>query len=191
MTDQELIEGLIRKERNAIQYLVNHYQGQMIKTAYYFLHDMQEAEDLSQEILIDVLDALPHFKKSATLSTWIYRITVNKSLNHIKRLKRMNFIHNLTNLFGKEDPVVTVDNIMNRDTASYEKKENQRLLENAISQLPDNQRIAFILSKYDALPYKEIAEIMHVSISAVESLLHRAKMNLQKNLTDHFPEYQK
>jgi RNA polymerase sigma-70 factor (ECF subfamily) len=70
-------------------------------------------------------------------------------------------------------------------------KEKRKILDTAVNSLPENQKIAFILNKYEELAYKEIAEIMNLSLSSVESLIHRAKMNLQKKLVNHFSEYGK
>ena len=70
-----------------------------------------------------------------------------------------------------------------------EDTEKRKILDTAVNSLPENQKIAFILNKYEELPYKEIAEIMNLSLSSVESYIHRAKMNLQKKLVNHFSEY--
>ena len=88
MTEQELLDGLINQNREAIQYLVNSYQKNVIKTAYYFVANMEDAEDLSQEIFLEIIKSIGHYKKKSSLYTWIYRITVNKSLDHLRREKR-------------------------------------------------------------------------------------------------------
>jgi RNA polymerase sigma-70 factor (ECF subfamily) len=190
MTDQELIEGLLTHDRTAIHTLVDKYQKKVIKTAYYFLQNMEDAEDLSQDIFIDILDSSQRFRKASTLSTWIYRITVNKSLNLVKKNRRKKIFHSLQDYFDKKpndsrpihnEPVIT--------TSPLEENERREILNNAIQSLPENQKIAFILCKYEELSYKEIAEIMNMSLSSVESLIHRAKLNLQKRLATHFSEY--
>lgn len=190
MTDQELIEGLLTHDRTAIHTLVDKYQKKVIKTAYYFLQNMEDAEDLSQDIFIDILDSARRFRKTSTLSTWIYRITVNKSLNLVKKNRRKKIFHSLEDYFNKKpndsgpthnEPVLT--------TSPLEENERREILNNAIQSLPENQKIAFILCKYEELSYKEIAEIMNMSLSSVESLIHRAKLNLQKRLATHFSEY--
>jgi len=192
MTDQELIEGIIRRDRSAVQFLVDQYQKQVIRTAHYFLQDMQEAEDLSQEIFIEVLGSARHFRGSARFSTWIYRITVNKSLNQVKKMNRNRIFSSLGNFFRTDTSHQTVmSGPVTPGKPVLEQKEAQRILANAVSMLPDNQRIAFVLSKYDDLSYREISEVMNVSISSVESLIHRAKMTLQKKLVRYFPEYNK
>jgi RNA polymerase sigma-70 factor, ECF subfamily len=190
MTDHELIEGLITNDRTAIHTLVDKYQKKIIKTAYYFLQNMEDAEDLSQDIFIDIIDSSQRFRKASTLSTWIYRITVNKSLNLIKKNKRNKIFHSLEDFFtpkpDNNDPTHREPTVT---TSPFEENERREILNKAIQSLPENQKIAFILSKYEELSYKEIAEIMNISLSSVESLLHRAKLNLQKRLATHFSEY--
>lgn len=192
MTEPELIEGILRHDRNALQCLVNQYQKQVIKTAFYFVGNMEDAEDLSQEIFLDVIHSMNSFRQSSSLSTWIYRITVNKSLNMVKKQKRHGmmirieslFKHSSDDLTGKhQEPAVMPDD--------FDHREKRELLHAAINRLPENQRIAFVLCKFDDQTYKQIAEIMKIGLPAVESLIHRARMNLQKYLTHQFSEYQK
>ena len=190
MTEQELTDGLIIQNKASIQYLVNNYQKNVIKTAFYFVANMEDAEDLAQEVFLEVLKSIGLYQKKASLKTWIYRITVNKSLDHLRKQKRRNLFYQMgsfvqsthdgtTRSYG--EPVAT-------DTGNDE-KEKRKILDRAVNSLPENQRIAFILNKYDEMPYKEIAEIMNLSLSSIESLIHRAKINLQKKLVNYFSEY--
>jgi RNA polymerase sigma-70 factor (ECF subfamily) len=190
MTDQELLQGIIDRDKTAVQYLVRRFHKQVIKTAYYFVHDMKDAEDLAQDVCIEILESARNFRGNASLNTWIYRITVNKSLNFIRKNKRtMGFSridtdsgrHNGSEQGLPAEPVF-------HDT-KVEDDERRHLLEQSILSLPENQRTAFVLHKYDELPYKEIAEIMNTSLSSVESLIHRAKLGLQKRLMSQFSEY--
>ena len=192
MTEPELVEGLINQDKRAIQYLVDHHQKDVIKTAYYFVAIMEDAEDLSQEVFLEVFRSIGRYKKNASLSTWIYRITVNKSLDHLRRQKRRNIFnqvksfiqvsHDGTNAISKDPPTIDTRN---------EDNEKRKILDTAVNSLPENQKIAFILNKYEEMAYKDIAEIMNLSVSSVESLLHRAKLNLQKKLVNYFSEYAK
>jgi len=190
MTDQELIDGIINHNREAINYLVNNYQNKVIKTAYYFIDNMEEAEDLSQEVMMEVVKSVHQYRKKANLNTWIYRITVNRSLDYLRRQKRRSIVKRLesfvriSNDGEKQFPY----ELATWDTRN-EDIEKRKILDNAISSLPRNQKIAFILSKYDELPYREISEIMNLSLSSVESLIFRAKANLQKKLVYYFSEY--
>jgi len=190
MTDQELIDGIINHNKEAINYLVKNYQNNVIKTAYYFVDNMEDAEDISQEVMMEVVKSIDRYKKNANLYTWIYRITVNRSLDHLRRQKRRSIVKRLesfvriSNDGEKQFPY----ELATSDTRN-EDIEKRKILDNAIGSLPRNQKIAFNLSKYDELPYREIAEIMNLSLSSVESLIFRAKMNLQKKLVHYFSEY--
>ena len=192
MTDPELIEGILRRDRYAFQCLVERYQKQVIKTACYFVGNMEDAEDLSQEIFLDIINSINSFKRSSSLSTWIYRITVNKSLNMVKRHQRHGLMIRLESLLWRSSAPGSGQEPEPSATANdFEQQEKQRLLHAAIGRLPENQRIAFVLSKFDDQSYKQIADIMKIGLPAVESLIHRAKLNLQKLLIHHFSEYQK
>jgi RNA polymerase sigma-70 factor (ECF subfamily) len=192
MTELELIDGLINQNKEAIQYLVKNYQRNVIKTAYYFVSNMEDAEDLSQDVFLEILKNIGRYKKNSSLYTWIYRITVNKSLDHLRKQKRRNILHQIgifmqvsNDGMNKPDKEPATIDTRNDD------KEKRKILDSAVNSLPDNQRIAFILNKYEELAYKEIAEIMSLSLSSIESLIHRAKLNLQKKLVNHFSEYAK
>lgn len=192
MSDQELIKGIQNRDKQVIQELVSKYHKQVIKTAYYFLKSMDDAEDLAQEVCIEILESAVKFKGDSSFSTWIYRITVNKSLNFIRKNKRSQLMENIENLFRKSTlgnhPRLLEPSVS--DTG-IEDKEKEMLIHEAIHRLPENQKTAFILSKYDELSYKQIADVMNVSLASVESLLQRAKQNLQKSLVLHFSEYSK
>jgi RNA polymerase sigma-70 factor, ECF subfamily len=192
MTDKELTDGLIFQRKDAIEYLVDNYQKNVIKTAFYFVANMEDAEDLSQEVFLEILKSVGRYKKNSSLYTWIYRITVNKSLDHLRRQKRRDIIHQIAPFIRvsddekkRNDPEPAAMDTRNEDN------EKRDILDRAVNSLPENQKIAFILNKYDDMAYKEIAGIMNLSLSSVESLIHRAKLNLQKKLVSHFSEYAK
>jgi RNA polymerase sigma-70 factor (ECF subfamily) len=192
MTEPELIEGILQRDRTAFRVLVERYQKKIIKTAYYFVGNMEDAEDLAQEIFLEIIRSMKSFRKSSTLSTWIYRITVNKSLNVVKRKRGQGIMLRLEAIFNPHhqtgnttlhEPSVAPD--------SMEHNEKRDLLHAAIGRLPENQRIAFVLHNFDDQSYKQICEIMNISLPAVESLVHRAKLNLQKHLLPQFSEYKR
>jgi RNA polymerase sigma-70 factor (ECF subfamily) len=192
MTDQELIEGVLKRDRNAFQQLVNRYQKQVIKTAFYFVGNMEDAEDLSQEIFVDIIHSMNSFKQSSSLSTWIYRITVNKSLNMVKKQARRGIMLRIESLFRQPSgPGTGKDPEPSVMPSEFDTLEKRELLHAAIGRLPENQRIAFVLCKFDDQSYKQIADIMKIGLPAVESLIHRAKINLQKHLVYQFSEYKK
>jgi len=190
MTDRELIEGLSGRDRTAINYLVSTYQKKVIKTAYYFIGNLEDAEDLSQDIFLEIIKSIDNFRATSSFSTWLYRIIVNRSINVIRKNSRRKIFENIGHLFQTtNDP----DDNTGKEPSVYcdplEETETREFLNNAINKLSENQRIAFVLNKYEELSYKEIADIMNLSISSVESLIHRAKINLQKRLVSYFSQY--
>jgi RNA polymerase sigma-70 factor (ECF subfamily) len=148
------------RERTAINYLVNTYQKKVIKTAYYFIGNMEDAEDLSQEIFIEIIKSVDSFKGRSAFSTWVYRIVVNRSLNTIRKNKRRGVFSSIEQIFQRRNGAdVTTLNEPADHCGPLDLKETKEILNKALSELPENQRIAFVLSKYEELSYKEIAEI--------------------------------
>ena len=192
MTELELIKGVIARDREAISCLVETYQKRVIKTAYYFLGNMEDAEDVAQDVFIEILNSIGNFRQSSALSTWIYRITVNRSLNVVKKNKQRQYFIRIESMFGiaKQGKSILVHESA-PDINSLAENETRKILKEIVSGLPVNQRTVFILSKYEEMSYKEISEVTELSVSSVESLLHRAKLNLQKRLVSHFSEYSK
>lgn len=175
------IQALQAGNKNAYRQLIETYQDQVVNTCYGFVQRREDAEDLAQEVFIEVFRSVGKFRKDAKLSTWLYRIAVNKSLEFIryhKRKKRFAWRQSLSDMTEAEEPASLSDH----PGLSLEQQEGMRILMGKIELLPQNQRIAFTLSKIEDLPYKEIAEVMKLSLSSVESLMHRAKKNLKKEL---------
>jgi RNA polymerase sigma-70 factor (ECF subfamily) len=190
MTDQELIQQVTENnDHSAFALLVDRYQKLVVNTCRGFVNSYADAEDLAQDVFIELFESLPDFRHESKLSTWIYRIAVNKSLNFVRKRKRESFFDSITSLFGSSEGKNGNSNIdfsSNEADTEIKSKELRIELKRAINGLPENQKIAFILNKYQDLSYKEVAEVMEISLSSVESLLFRAKGNLQKSLSNFY-----
>lgn len=191
MDDHELIEKILQNnDHNAFALLVDRYQKLVVNTCRGFVSSYADAEDLAQDVFIELFESLPNFRHESKLSTWIYRIAVNKSLNHIRKRKRDTFLDSFTTIFkSAENEHSSISNSLdssNEADRNINTKELHNTLKQAINSLPKNQKIAFILSKYQDLSYKEVADVMEISLSSVESLIFRAKGNLQKLLSDFY-----
>ncbi len=182
MNEQDLIQGLRNGDELAFKYLVLTYQDRVYNTAISIVQNVGDAEDVSQEVFIQVYRSIHHFKGESKLSTWLYRIATTRSLDLLrsrKSKKRFGFIQRL---FGDgNEPLFELPDF-NHPGILLEKKENAARLFRAIAQLPENQKIAFTLHKLENLSYQEISQVMGTSVPAVESLMHRAKQNLRKIL---------
>lgn len=180
MTEHELIQQLREGSEHAFTELVGRFQDRVYNTALGILQQPNDAEDIAQEVFIQVYRSIQDFKGASALSTWIYRITVTKSLDHIrgrKRKKRLGFI---TELF-RDDNTPVVDKVdFCHPGVLLDRREDARYLFKLINKLPENQKTAFILNKLEDLSYLEIAQVLSTTESAVDSLLQRAKNNLKK-----------
>lgn len=190
MTDQELIQQVTENnDHSAFAVLVDRYQKLVVNTCRGFVNSYADAEDLAQDVFIELFESLPDFRNESKLSTWIYRIAVNKSLNYVRKRKRETFFDNITSFFGSSEGKngnSKIDFSSNEADTDIKTKELRLELKSAINALPENQKIAFILNKYQDLSYKEVSEVMDISLSSVESLLFRAKGNLQKSLSNFY-----
>ena len=187
MTEPELTALLKQGDRQAFDYLVNNYQVRVYNTCLGVLHNEGDAEDITQEVFIEVHRSVKGFKEEAKLSTWIYRIAMTKSLDHLrskKRKKRFAFVTTLfsgdtnTPRFDPPDFVHPGVQLENKETAAY--------LFKALNELPENQKMAFTLHKVEGLSYQEICEVMEISLASVESLMFRAKQNLKLHLAEYY-----
>lgn len=187
MEEQELLDGLKERNEDAFRYLVNDMQKYVLNICFKFCGNREIAEDLTQDTFIEIYKSINSFRMDAKLKTWIYRIAVSKSLDYLKSQKRKKRFAKLTSLFGDDN---LSERIFLADSKNPEKgienEDRLKILQLALNKLPDNQRTAFVLSKSDGMSYNEIAGIMRLSISAVESLLFRAKSNLKKSLSKYY-----
>ncbi|MBN1929599.1 MAG: RNA polymerase sigma factor [Chlorobiaceae bacterium] len=167
--------------------LVAEHQEMVVNTCYRFVFNREDAEDLAQEVFIEVYRSLDNFREESKLSTWIYRIAVTKSLDHLRRLKRKKRFSSLKRIVGIDDPAESLP-APDYDNPADVLAGNERAekLRNALDALPDNQKTAFLLSKYDGYGNQEIADILQTTVPAVESLIHRAKKNLKSRLEKEF-----
>jgi RNA polymerase sigma-70 factor (ECF subfamily) len=185
MHDADFIVGLKNGDQDVFKKLVEQHQVPLVRLCKGFLHDEEDARDIVQETFIEVFESIHHFRQDARLSTWLYRIAVNKSLNLIRKKKINRLLVSLDVFSAKETNDVEYGSTgpgQNLPGDKLEKNEKMKQIRKAVDSLPGNQRIVFILNKYMDLTNKEVAEVMDISLSAVESLMHRAKMNLQKKL---------
>ncbi|MCQ4875059.1 MULTISPECIES: RNA polymerase sigma factor [Odoribacteraceae] len=176
MHEKEMIEAILKGDQKAFKLLVDTYQLMVVNTCYAFVHDRDEAEDIAQDVFVQVFESLGRFRFESKLSTWLYRIAVNRSINHCKSPRGRAIKIDIDSWKQQE----VAQSVEMPQQQILEEQEQIELLHKAIDKLPENQRTALILNKYEELSYKEIADVMGVSLSSVESLIFRAKNNLEK-----------
>lgn len=184
MNDDGIIEKLKQGNESAFKELVETYRSMVVNTCFSLLHNTDDAEDVAQDVFIEVFRSVENFRAAAKISTWLYRIAVNRSLNFIRDNKKRKWFQSFDDAVEAKKEELNRLSSSNSENPESELENSQRalILHEAIDSLPENQRIAFTLNKYEDLAYKEISEVMNLSVSSVESLIHRAKKNLQKKL---------
>lgn len=180
MDETELMILVKEGDEEAFKQIVEKYWKPILNLCFQYVGNQEDAEEVAQDVFIRLHRAAASYEPRAKLSTYLYRISVNLSLNRIrdrkwKRLVSWDFI-----MKGEQRNSVSTE-IRGPDSL-LERKEEQRIVRKAIDSLPANQRTAVILKRFHGLSYKEIAEVMDCSVSAVEARLHRAKQNLRERL---------
>ena len=192
MKEDKYILELIAGNQIAYSQLIDDYEQKVFATCISFIPNKEDAEDLAQEVFLEVFNSINKFKGDSKLSTWIYRITTNKCLEFIRKKsakKRFAFMQSIT---GNEIPIDKTSYFteFNHPGIVLENKERNETLFHAINKLPEIQRVVFTLHKIDGKSYKEISEIIKKSVSSVESLMFRAKKNLQELLENFYKNEQ-
>ncbi len=172
---------------NSFRQIVENHQEKVRNLCFRYLNNIDDAEDIAQEVFIQVFESLNSFRDEAQISTWIYRIAVNKSIDHLRKKKRKKRFSKLVSIFGFYEDENEFE-IQSSENPQKGKKMNEKRdhLNRAIDSLPENQKAALILSKFEGFSNKEISEILNTSVSAVEALNNRAKKNLHKKLYDFY-----
>ena len=170
--------------------LYHEYKTLVFNVALNYLQNIEDAEEITQDVFVKVYNSLENFNQKSSYKTWIYRITINQCLDYIKQKNSQKRFF----IFGKKSQNET--EYLNITTFEHpgiliENQEEAAILFGVINTLTENQKTAFLLSKLDGLSNPEIAEIMQVSISSVESLVFRAKVSLQDKLSEKFNHYRK
>ena len=187
MNEPELTALLKQGDRKAFEYLVNNYQVRIYNACLGVLRDAGDAEDITQEVFLEVYRSVGGFKEEAKLSTWMYRIAMTKSLDHLRSKKRKKRFAFVTRLFyeGTNTPRYDAADFVHPGV-QLENKEAATHLFKALGELPENQKVAFTLHTIEGLSYQELAEVMKTSVSSVESLMFRAKQNLKEILGTYY-----
>ena len=186
MNQPELVLLLQQGDESAFKKLVDEWQDMVYNTALGIVQHADDADDITQEVFIQVYQSVSSFKGDSKFSTWLYRITLSKALDHEKKKKRKKRFGFVQSLFGahEEEQVHSVE--FDHPGVQLEKKERANELLQALRQIPEKQRIAFTLNKLEGQSYQEVAEIMNTTLYAVESLMGRAKLNLRKVLNRYY-----
>ena len=169
-------------DREKFKELYEEYKDLVYNLNLHYLQNKEESEDITQDVFIKLFKNIHKYdSSSSSLKTWIYRITINTCLDHIKSKKTSKRFAFITSIFSSDKSLQLESSFYHPGIQLEHKQALQKLLQQ-INQLPEQQKTALILTKIEDRSQQEVAEIMNLSVKAVESLLSRAKNNLKKYL---------
>ena len=180
--DAELVARLQRGDEAAFRTLVLRFQDRVYRAAYSLLRSAEDAEDVAQEVFVEVHQTIARFRGEAALSTWLYRLATSRALQHRRRQQAGKRFAFFTSLLGFANETLPEPPDHAHPQALLEGAQQLHLLQQHIARLPAQQQVAFTLRYEQELRYDEIAAVLDTSVAAVESLLYRARHTLRQYL---------
>jgi len=180
--DADLVAQLQLGSEVAFRTLVERYQDRIYRTVLSLLRSPEEAEDVAQEVFVEVYQTIGQFRGDAALSTWLYRLATSRALKNRQKARAKKRFAYFTSLLGFDNDVLHEVPDHAHPLALLEGQQQLRFLLDRIARLPNQQQVAFTLRHEQELSYEEIADILNTTVPAVESLLFRARQTLRKYL---------
>lgn len=195
MEEEQLLDSLRRGEDEAYEELLEHYLPQVYRLAYGITQDPMDAQDVTQEVFLSVFKKVREFQGNSSLLTWIYRIAVNASLDKVRSRQRRKETVSLEEYL----PSFTPDGRHAQEIVDWSEAPLDRLLnqearykiQEALQALHDEYRVVLVMKDVEGFSLKEICDILELSLPAVKSRLHRARLVLRGALSSYFQEGQR
>jgi len=187
--DFQLLDKFKKGDQHAFESLVRKYKITVFNTIYSIIGNTEEAEDITQEVFLKVYTKAGSFKGKSSFSTWLYRITVNRCVDEIR--KRNNKIISYETEFDEEEKLKLKNILASKEadiTEELRKKELEDIIQKAMNSLPEKYRIILTLKEIEGLSYNEISQIMKISLAKVKIWLFRARQKLKGKLTFLYPQ---
>lgn len=185
MDDSQLIEQILENNNLAFRSLIEKYKTLVYTTVFRIVNNQHDAEDLFQEVFLQIFKSCQHVRNEKDLTMWIYKIAYNKSISFVRK-KNPAKAENKQDQNSSEQ---TLDNNYIDNETPARKLEQQEAVSHLfrlIDELPESQKAVLLMHKFEGFSQKEICEKLKLSSTSVESLMYRAKKNLKNRLTDYF-----
>ncbi len=184
---ENIVEGKQNNSEDIFKDLVNDTQRKVRSICYKFLNNMEEANDVAQEVYIEVFQSINDVKNPDVLNSWIYRIAVSKSIDHIRYFRRKKRFGSVTAFFNINNEETGFELPAKGNPQSIlEDSQRDKILYKAIDLLPENQKIALILNKIEGFTNTDIAKIMGTSVNSVDSFIFKGRNKLKKLLIKYY-----
>ena len=186
LSDAQVMLRVKAGDESAFDYLVQKYRRPMLSFMYRMAHNTAVAEDLAQEVFLRVYRSRENYEASAKFTTWLYRIASNLAVNHARDTRHQRPENTVSLDEPDQESGMTMD--VPDDSLSAEesivRRERLAAIRQRVQELPERQRIAVVMHKYQQMDYRQIAEVLKLSESAIKSLLFRAYETLRVQLKE-------
>lgn len=182
--EQELVSRIKSGDRAGFKILVDRFSTRVVNLCFRITGNRMDAEDIAQDVFVEIYKNIGKFRAESSLATWILRIAYNRALNHLRDNRRTQMLSLDSREVGEGRSFAETlqGKSSERPDREMEIRRNRSILYDAIAALPPKYGKPFALHKLDGMPYSDIANLLGISLSAVESRIHRAKLRLQKHL---------
>jgi RNA polymerase sigma-70 factor (ECF subfamily) len=189
-TDDELVSLLRAGDTEAFEILIGRYADKAFHLALRLTRNMEDAEEVLQDVFSAVYRKIDKFQGKSLFSSWLYRITVNAAFMRIRRRRTKSLVrldeNHLRRIESEQALCMGTGTIANDSDAIFLQAELRGILQNAVDELPDDYRPVFILRDVDGLSNQEVSRILKISVAAVKSRLHRARLMLRRKLNKDY-----
>ncbi|MFA6001388.1 MAG: sigma-70 family RNA polymerase sigma factor [Thermoleophilia bacterium] len=190
-TDTELIERIGKSDNEALETLVSRYEGRVYNLAYRMLGNRDDAEDVLQDTFFNVIRSLGKFQSRSSFSTWLYRVATNAALTKLRQRSRRDkseseFLDEANSVQQMAHAGIKLTDWSESPSEKLLNNEARQVMDEAIAELPEMYRVVFVLRDVEGLPAAEVAEVLGLSVAAVKSRLHRARLYLRNRLSAYF-----
>ncbi|MER3446679.1 MAG: RNA polymerase subunit sigma [Candidatus Dadabacteria bacterium] len=189
LSDEVLAMSFLEdRNEEAFNEIVNRYGDKVYRTALRITHNPSDAEDVLQEVFITLIEKLDTFHEESKFSTWLYRVAANASFMHLRTEKKYKNQVNLEDYvpYDEDGTLKVIKDWSDRPDQVLLNKEEMEIIERAVNELPVSYRAVFHLRDVEGLTDYETAKVLGLSVSAVKSRIHRARLYLRDRLSDYF-----
>jgi len=196
-TDEKLIELFISsKDERAFEEIVNRYANQIYRLAFKITRDYYSAEEILQEVFLTLINKIDTFRGESKFSSWLYRVTANAAYMHLRAQKKYENDVSLEDYVPYDENGTLMGRIKAKDWIDRPDKallseEAMEIIEKAVNELPEPYRVVFHLRDVEGFSNQEVSEVLGLSVPALKSRLHRARLYLRDKLSDYFYEWSK
>ena len=190
--EEQLVKDLQAGKVSSFEQLANLYQKNIYTLSFNLTRNATDSQDVTQEVLLTLFKKGHTFQGKSAFSSWVYRITLNASYMKLRTRKKepnLSIEDLLPSLNGAGFQQEKLQDWSENTEAAFFDKETRRVIQKAVDLLPDKEKVVFLLRDVEGLTTEKVSEILEITVPAIKSRLHRARLFLRKKLASYFEDY--